>query len=107
MGDDGGPKWMTWEVVSGEQRFRGHEFKSFPASLSDVLPASPSWVPELTSYARTELEILSLANGERSVAEIAHKILGMEGATVFEEAVALVMTTLAGKTRLTSMFKGV
>jgi len=104
VGGDGAPKWLTWEIGCGTVRYRGHEFKSFPASLSDLLPSSPSWTPELHAHAKTELHILSMADGKRSVEQIARAVQGMDGAADMDEAVALVLTTLAGRTEPTSTF---
>lgn len=97
----GVPSWLTWEMAHGETRFRGHEFKSFPASLSDVIPQTPGYVPELTDHARIEAKILGLADGKRSVDDIAQTIRGMNAAFSVDEARNLVLSTLAGRTKRT------
>jgi protein arginine N-methyltransferase 1 len=96
---EGAPSWLTWEVRCGGKRYRGHEFKSFPASLADVLPRSPSWVPQLTDSAQLELQILRLADGTRSVEEIARVLRAGDGAVNLREARNLVAGTLARRTK--------
>jgi hypothetical protein len=97
--DDGAPSWLTWEVRMGEYRFRGHEFKANPASLADLAPTMPGWIPELTREAQVEGEILRLANGTRTVEEIAHALGPALGPLDPGQVRTLVLNTLSGRTR--------
>lgn len=102
VAQDGSPSWLTWRVRSGEEEFSGHEFKSFPAQLSDVVSSSASWVPELHANAEVERRILALADGKRTVDQIAAEIRGTTDAEELEEARNLVLNTLAGRTKVTA-----
>jgi hypothetical protein len=97
--DDGAPSWLTWEVRSGEYQFRGHEFKANPASLADLAPTMPSWIPELTREAEVEREILRMADGHRTVEEIARALEPSMGGVEPAQIRTLVFNTLSGRTR--------
>lgn len=94
----GAPMWLTWELRSPHERFCGHEFRSFPASLSDLVRGSPSWVPELSEETKVEQAVLGLADGARTVDDIAKEISGLGIASSEEEAQTLVLGVLEGKT---------
>jgi protein arginine N-methyltransferase 1 len=97
---DGTPGWLTWEVRCGDTRFRGHEFKSFPATLDDVAAKSRAWVPDLTPAAKLEARILELVDGRRPVGRIAEAIAGTDVARGLSanEVLAQITSTLAGRT---------
>jgi protein arginine N-methyltransferase 1 len=97
--EDGAPSWLTWEVKADGYRFRGHEFKANPASLADLAPTMPHWVPELTREAEIEREILRLADGRRTVEEIARAVGPALGPLDQAQARTLVFNTLSGRTR--------
>ena len=94
----GAPMWLTWEVRSPHQQFRGHEFRSFPASLSDLVHGSPSWVPELSEETKIEHTVLGFTDGIRTMDDIATEISGLGFASSREEARELVLGVLEGKT---------
>lgn len=71
---DGAPGWLAWEVAAEGERVRGHEFAAAPASLSDLATASPDAVPSLASRGATELKVLGLTDGTRSIRQIAREI---------------------------------
>jgi hypothetical protein len=97
--DDGAPSWLTWEARVGEYRYRGHEFKANPASRADLAPTMPSWIPELTKEAEVEREILRLADGRRTVEDIARAVNPALGPLEPGQARILVINTLSGRTR--------
>jgi hypothetical protein len=97
--EDGAPSWLTWEVKAGDYRFRGHEFKANPASLADLTPTMPGWIPELAREAEVEREILRLADGRRTVEEIAREVQPTLGPLDEAQARTLVFNTLSGRTR--------
>jgi hypothetical protein len=99
--DDGAPSWLTWDVRAGEYHYRGHEFKANPAAMADLVPTMPSWVPELTREAEVEREILALADGRRTVDEIAQAVSPALGPLDPGQARTLVLSTLTGRTRPT------
>ena len=88
---------LTWSARTGHRVWQAHEFKSFPASLADLVPATPSWQPELTDDAKFEQQILALVDGSRTVAQIAREIAGTMHALSITEADSLVQRTLAGR----------
>jgi hypothetical protein len=98
LSTDGAPVWLTWEVAAGNQRFRGHEFRSHPASLADLIPGSPQWVPEMSHQTRVELEVLKLVDGVRTVEEIARELVGMGVAETVDLARMIVLAALEGRT---------
>lgn len=71
---DGAPGWLAWEMVAGGERRRAHEFAAAPLSLSDLTMASPDAVPSLARRGATELRVLGLTDGTRSIREIAREI---------------------------------
>jgi hypothetical protein len=76
---DGQPTWLHWTAASGAQSRRGHEFAGFPASLGDLRAASPDGTPQLSEQGRRKLRILELADGRRTVDEIAAVVAAGEG----------------------------
>lgn len=68
---DGAPGWLTWEVHFGESIRRGYELASVPASWDDLAAACPDHTPCLNESGRLALRVLELADGRRSIREIA------------------------------------
>jgi protein arginine N-methyltransferase 1 len=95
---DGGPSWFTWEVRCGTVGYRGHEFKAEPASLADLTRRSPSWIPELTEEAKLEGEVLRLADGTRTVDQIAEALGGGLPPLERGQLHTLVLNALADRT---------
>ncbi len=93
------PAWLTWELRSGDFEFRGHEFRSFPASLSDLISSSTSWVPELSEQGRLEREVLRLSDGSRTVDEITAAICGTNPALNITDVRPAVLGVLQGRIR--------
>lgn len=96
--ENGAPRWLSWEIQSPRERFRAHEFRSQPASRSDLVVGSPSWVPALSRESGVELVVLGLTDGKRSVDDIGNEIIGLGIAHSLEEARTLVLAVLEGKT---------
>jgi len=94
----GAPRWLRWEVATPTERFRGHEFRSVPASRAEILEGASAWVPTLSRRGWLEGQILALADGRRSVEEIARAVLASDGVPTLEAAQELVLTTLEGRT---------
>ncbi len=95
---DGRPGWLTWSARTGDRTWQAHEFKSFPASLGDLVPATPTWTPQLTDDARAERRVLALVDGSRTVEQIAGQMVGTMHALSMADAVSLVQRTLTGRT---------
>jgi SAM-dependent methyltransferase len=94
---DGAPGWLTWEAVAGDERRRGHEFAAAPASLSDLTMASPDAVPVLGARGATELRVLGLTDGTRSIRDIAREIVAERPDLTQPEAERLVAGALHNK----------
>ena len=62
----GDPGWLRWSVTAAGHTVRGHEFGAEPASLGDLLAASPEGVPVLDARGALEREVLRLTDGRRS-----------------------------------------
>ncbi len=75
---DGSPGWLAWHVSCGDLHLRGHEFRSAPASLSDLVELSPENVPILSGQARREWQVLGLVDGRRSLSEIARCLVELD-----------------------------
>jgi len=90
------PSWLRWEVRTGGERRRGHEFAAEPASLGDLRTAAADTVPRLSARGRRDLRILGLADGRRSVEEIARAVVEVEGLPMLE-AQRLVVEALRGE----------
>lgn len=67
---DGAPGWLSWELAAAGAVARGHEFAAQPASLADLVGASPDGVPRLSSRGALEARVLALTDGRRSIREI-------------------------------------
>ncbi len=97
---EGVPGWLSWEIECGDIRSTGHEFNSFPASLGDLIPTSPSHVPELTEDGKLATKVLELADGKRTFAQIAEEIRSSGDCDLdHEETLSLVAEVLRGKIR--------
>jgi SAM-dependent methyltransferase len=94
---DGAPGWLAWKVVVQGERVRGHEFASAPASLSDLTVASPDAVPSLAARGATELEVLGLTDGSRSIRDIAREVAGQRPNMTQADAERLVAGVLHDK----------
>ena len=94
---DGAPGWLAWEVVAGAERRRGHEFAAAPASLSDLTMASPDAVPALALRGATELRVLGLTDGKRSIRDIAREIVAQRPDLTQPDAERLVAGVLYNK----------
>ena len=91
---DGAPGWLRWEVeIAGESR-RGYELAGIPASFDDLAAASPDHVPALNDAGRLALRILRLANGGRTIREIAEAVAGCGNGRSRAEVERLVVETL-------------
>ncbi len=73
---DGAPGWLRWEVHVGGTARRGYELASLAASLDDFAAASPDHTPCLNEAGRLALRVLGLADGRRSIREIAAEVMG-------------------------------
>jgi hypothetical protein len=78
------PSWLRWEVRSGKERRRGHEFAAKPVSLSDLKGGAADAVPRLSAKGRRGLRILGLTDGRRSVEEIARAVAEVEDVSLLE-----------------------
>ena len=67
----GVPMWLSWKVTVGARCVRGHEMAGFPAAGADLVAASPDGRPGLSAEGRLLSEMLALADGTRTAAEIA------------------------------------
>jgi SAM-dependent methyltransferase len=94
---DGAPGWLAWEVVAEGERVRGHEFSAAPASLSDLAMASPDAVPSLAVRGATELKVLGLTDGSRSIRDIAREIVAERSDLTQADAERLVAGVLHDK----------
>jgi SAM-dependent methyltransferase len=94
---DGAPGWLGWEAVAGAERRRGHEFAAAAASLSDLTMASPDAVPALGARGATELRVLGLTDGTRSIRDIAREIVAERPDLTQPEAERLVAGVLHNK----------
>ncbi len=99
---EGTPNWLTWRLECGDWSYSGHEFKSFPASLADILPSSPSWIPELSDEAEIERMILAAVDGTRSIESIAKMVHEKIPVLSKEESQNYVLRILGGRTKATS-----
>ncbi|HWP39126.1 MAG TPA: class I SAM-dependent methyltransferase [Gemmatimonadales bacterium] len=93
---DQAPGWLAWDVASRAGRRRGHEFLGTPMSVTDLLEASRDSVPELTPRGKTALRVLALADGTRSVSDIAHILIRDRPDLSQAEAERLVIAHLRG-----------
>jgi protein arginine N-methyltransferase 1 len=96
---DGSPAWFSWRATAGETVIRGHEFASAPASLRDLASLDPQFTPILTEQAALERGILELADGHKSVAEIADRIRQRDSRLSESRALRRVVQTLKGRVR--------
>jgi SAM-dependent methyltransferase len=94
---DGAPGWLGWDVAAGDERRRGHEFAAAPASLSDLTMASPDAVPALGARGATELRVLGLTDGTRSIRDIAREVAAERPDLTQPEAERLVAEVLHNK----------
>ncbi|UCF40656.1 MAG: class I SAM-dependent methyltransferase [Gemmatimonadota bacterium] len=94
---DGAPGWLAWEVVTAGARVRGHEFSAAPASLRDLAAASPDGVPSLADRGVTELKVLGLTDGTRSIRDIAREIAAERPDLTQADAERLVVGVLQDK----------
>jgi len=92
------PGWLVWNLGCGGWSYSGHEFKSFAASLSDIVQSSPSWIPRLSDEAHIERKILESADGTRTVDDIAAAIRPMIPKLSDDEVRSYVLQILKGRT---------
>jgi protein arginine N-methyltransferase 1 len=91
------PGWLSWGLRAGGRERRGHEFCGAPASVTDLLGASPGSVPRLTSVGRRTAEILRLADGSTTLADIADRLVERNPGMTRAEALHLAFDALRGK----------
>lgn len=97
---DGTPGWLAWEVATASERVRGHEFSAAPASLGDLAAASPDGVPSLGRRGATELMVLGLTDGTRSIRDIAREIAAERPDLTQTDAERLVVGVLQDKIQI-------
>jgi hypothetical protein len=93
----GTPGWLGWSLSSGGVTARGNEFASVPASLTDMLAASPDGVPRLSRRGAIAVTVLTLADGRRSLREIAQALRTAYPELTGPEAVHVACSTLEGR----------
>lgn len=93
----GEPGWLKWEVVGARERRWGHEFAAVPASLEDILLASPDGVPRLTKDGLLMREVLGLTDGNRTEGEIAQDLRDAYPELTPADAIRAVREALTGR----------
>ena len=94
----GEPGWFVWEVEFEGERRSGHEFRAFPASVSDLVKTSPDARPRLNDWGRMVGTMLDLVNGERSIREVTAQAEALLGPDLSErELETLVASVLSDK----------
>jgi protein arginine N-methyltransferase 1 len=95
---DGVPGWLRWEARANEEVRSGHEFRSFPASVSDLLATSPDAAPLLNEAGKMADVVLRLADGTCSIREMGRRVADLTHGTLGpREAERLVAGILSGK----------
>lgn len=97
---DGATGWLAWCVESGAASARGHEFGAEPASLEDMVLATPEAQPVLSRRAYLEAVVLRLTDGMRSVRQIATEFRAEHGELSQTDAELLVVQALRGRARM-------
>ncbi len=96
---DGAPGWLSWWASADGVEVRGHEFGSLPASFADLYAESPDAVPHLSERGQLEAQALQLADGRRSMREIALKLTEISADIEESDALSLVLAALKNRVR--------
>ena len=95
----GAPGWLSWSATASGSEVRGHEFAANAASFADLYQESPDAIPRLSERGRVEAGVLQLADGKRSMSQIAAELMARMDGLSEAEALRLVLETLKGKTQ--------
>lgn len=91
---DGLPGWLRWEVSTPTTSSVGHQFKSAPASASDLARWSDSATLELNRAGRLQNTVLGLTDGTRSLRAISEELRALLGDSRDPEATIRVASEL-------------